>query len=63
MNSLNQVINGLASSLFLNVGLTSVAEKLDPVAQNKIDAVETTKGAVPCTFCDFPCMFTPESGQ
>lgn len=56
MKAINHSIRGLASSLFLNVGLTQVAEKLDPVVtgQSKISGSSTGAGAsigcVPCNF-------------
>lgn len=58
MKSINNAINGLTSSLLLNVGLTSIAEKFDTVQSfsSKSDpaAVEN---------CIWLCNFTPESGE
>jgi hypothetical protein len=62
MKSINRAINGLASSLLLNVGLTSVAEKFDTVAQHNTGVV-TVQGAAPSEFCDWSCNFMPEAGQ
>ena len=62
MKSINHAITGLASSLLLNVGLTSAAEKFDPVAQGK-SAVVTAPNAASAQFSDYPCQFTAESGQ
>jgi hypothetical protein len=57
MKSINHAINGLASSLLLNVGLTSAAEKFDTVqsfeAQNDAASEE----------CIWLCSFRPEAGQ
>ena len=63
MNSITHTINGLASSLLLNVGLTSAAEKLDTVARNNSTAVVTVEGALSSEFCATPCNFTAETGQ
>lgn len=60
MNSINNTINGLASSLLLNVGLTSVAEKLDPVQVQVDRNNDGTLSAPPCVAI---CNFTPEAGQ
>ena len=59
MKSINHAINGLASSFLLNVGLTSVAEKFDTVAQAK--NVVTVRGATAALSC-IPCNFTVETG-
>lgn len=58
MKSINHAINGLASSLLLNVGLTSVAEKFDTVQSfgSKPDAAAVEN-------CIYLCSFTPESGE
>jgi hypothetical protein len=63
MKTINHAINGLASSLLLNVGLTSVAEKFDMMVLGNSESVVTTQGAAPCDYCDFPCQFSPETGQ
>ncbi len=60
MNSINHTIHGLASSLFLNIGLTNVAQKLDPVSTKKI--VQAPEAIVSGN-CVFPCNFTPKKGQ
>lgn len=60
MNSINNTLNGLASSLLLNVGLTSVAEKLDPVQDKSSKAELAVNSAVDCIWI---CNFTPEVGQ
>ena len=59
MNSITHTISGLASSLFLNVGLTAVAQKLDPVTQSK---PQTMESAVSAEFSTGPCAFTQEKG-
>ena len=59
MNSINHTISGLASSLFLNVGLTSVAQKLDPVSLREIT---TATSALSAEICSVPCEFSKETG-
>jgi NAD-dependent SIR2 family protein deacetylase len=61
MKTINHAINGLASSLFLSVGLTSAAEKFDPVAQANAKSVVTVQGATAALSC-VPCHFTVETG-
>lgn len=62
MKSINHAINGLASSLLLNVGLTSAAEKFDTVTRHDLSVV-TVQGAAPSEICDWACHFRPEAGQ
>jgi NAD-dependent SIR2 family protein deacetylase len=61
MKSINHAIHGLASSLLLNVGLTSAAEKFDTMAQAKVKNVITVQGATAALSC-IPCNFTVETG-
>ena len=63
MNSINNTLNGLVSSLFLNVGLTSVAEKFDPMADCAGRAIQGLSSADPCWPCSTSCNFTAEGGQ
>jgi hypothetical protein len=71
MNSINNSINGLASSLLLTVGFTSVAEKLDPTRGQAGRLAGAVNSAEPCIVaCNFsaePCIvacnFSPEIGQ
>jgi hypothetical protein len=63
MNSIKQITSGLSSSLFLAVGLTRLAEKTDPMLQQNGAALTSLIGAATCQPCDFPCAFTPETGQ
>ena len=63
MKSINHAINGLASSLLLNVGLTSAAEKFDTMIQGNSKDIVTVQGATSADFCGYPCNFTAESGQ
>jgi hypothetical protein len=63
MNSINNTLQGLASSLFLNVGLTSVAEKLDPMQHQGGNSLATMASAEPCAPCVMVCNFAPEAGQ
>jgi hypothetical protein len=63
MNSINHTLNGLASSLLLNVGLTSVAEKLDPMQNQSGKASGEVMAAESCEACIWICAFTPEAGQ
>jgi hypothetical protein len=60
MNSITHTISGLASSLFLNVGLNQIAQKLDPLTQSK---PQTMAQPVSAEFSEGPCHFTPEKGQ
>ena len=69
MNSINHAINGLASSLLLNVGLTSAAEKFDAMGRaNSVVAVRSGSAAQTCIPCNFtartciPCNFTVDKG-
>jgi len=59
MNSITHTISGLASSLFLNVGLTSIAQKLDPVSGRQIT---TATNALSAEICNVPCEFSQETG-
>jgi hypothetical protein len=68
MKSINNTINGLASSLLLNVGLTSVAEKFDTMqSQVSRSANSAEPCIVACNFSAEPCIvacnFSPEKGQ
>ncbi len=56
MKSITPTISGLASSLFLNVGLTHLAEKLDTIAHHQIRSASG-----PSAPCVFPTMFRPRS--
>jgi hypothetical protein len=60
MNSINQTINGLASSLLLNLGCTKLAEKLDPVVTAPLHQADFAASA---EFCAVPCEFGRETGQ
>jgi hypothetical protein len=62
MNSINNTLTGLASSLLLNVGLTSAAEKFDPMHKGS-KANTILVSAEPCEGCVQFCAFTPETGQ
>ena len=59
MKTINKTINGLASSLLLTVGLTSVAEKLDPTQFQAKTSGRAVNSAEPCITV---CNFTPETG-
>lgn len=63
MNSINHTLNGLASSLLLNVGLTSIAEKFDPVQNQNGKAVQVVQSANAAEGCVWICNFTPEAGE
>lgn len=63
MNSINCTLTGLASSLLLNVGLTSAAEKFDPMHRSGSKSVHVLVSAEPCEGCIMFCYFTPEIGQ
>lgn len=60
MNSITHTINGLASSLLLNVGLTNIAQKLDPVSAKP--SVAAPNG-LSSEWSNLPCNFTPTKGQ
>jgi hypothetical protein len=57
MKTINHAINGLVSSLLLNVGLTGLAEKLDPVIQQSGGVLKNLLNAKTSAFSDFPCNF------
>ena len=63
MNSINNTLNGLASSLFLNVGFTSVAEKFDPMQNQNGTPFGEMVAAQTCEACTMQCNFSPETGQ
>lgn len=63
MNSINNTLTGLASSLLLNVGLTSVAEKFDPMRRSSGQSHNSLLSAEPCDGGVQFCNFTPEVGQ
>lgn len=50
MKSINHAINGLASSLLLNVGLTTIAEKFDTVQSF---ASQSDISSESCWLCNF----------
>ena len=60
MNSITHTINGLASSLLLNVGLSQLAQKLDPVTRSK---PQTMARPISAELSEAPCLFVPEKGQ
>ncbi len=60
MNSINHTMHGLASSLLLNIGLTQVAQKLDPISAHKISQGQNMRSPQSCVV---PCQFTPTKGQ
>lgn len=60
MNSITHTISGLASSLFLNVGLIYVAQKLDPITKLK---PQTMASAISGELSIIPCSFSRETGQ
>ncbi len=57
MNSINHALNGLFSSLLLNVGLTGLAEKLDPMIQQSGAALKKLRDANSSAFTELPCQF------
>ncbi|MDB6114813.1 MAG: hypothetical protein JWQ83_1386 [Lacunisphaera sp.] len=60
MKTIKNTINGLASSLLLTVGLTNIAEKLDPTQFQAGTSGWAINSAEPCIAV---CAFTPETGQ
>ena len=63
MNSIKQVTCGLASSLFLAAGLTRLAEKADPMLKRNEAALTKVQNADSSAFSQWPCNFTPQTGQ
>ncbi len=68
MKSINSAVTGLASSLFLNVGLTAMAEKLDTVQGRNAQANASAEGCTwVCNFsaegCTWVCNFQAETGK
>jgi len=61
MNSIKQVTSGLSSSLCLAVGLTRLAEKMDPTLRGS--TVQQASNANSTAFTEVPCHFTPQTGQ
>jgi len=59
MKSITPTLSGLASSLFLNVGLTQLAEKFDTIANHQT----RTTGGLSAQFCVTPCGFTPRRNR
>jgi hypothetical protein len=59
MKSITRTISGLASSLFLNVGLARVAEQLDPTMKDQ----RRTDYAGPVFSTNYPCCFTPRPAR
>jgi hypothetical protein len=55
MSTINS-FTGLVSSLLLNVGLTGLAEKLDPM-QRDVGAVRNVLNFRSAAFCETPCNF------
>jgi hypothetical protein len=62
MKSINHAITGLASSLLLNVGLTSAAEKFDTIARGKSEGLVTVQNAASAQFCELPSQFSVDTG-
>jgi hypothetical protein len=61
---MNNTLTGLASSLLLNVGLTRIAEKLDPMQSQAGKAMVFVHSAEPCVGCNScVCNFAPEQGE
>jgi hypothetical protein len=60
MNSMNTSFNGLAASLLLTVGLSKIAEKLDPM-QKHSKSIEYLTSAKACEPCE-ASWFAPEAG-
>jgi hypothetical protein len=56
MKSINNTFAGLASSLLLNVGLTRLAEKIDPMVRDSSAITNVTDGRS-AAFCVSVCDF------
>ena len=63
MKSTIHAINGLVSSLLLNLGLTRFAESLDPVLRQSSSAFELMRNIESSAFTDWPCAFTPQDSE
>lgn len=59
MKNITSTLNGLASSLLLNVGLAAVAQKLDPVSRTK---PQTMTHAISAEICGMACHFSQDKG-
>ena len=59
MKTINHAFTGLVSSLLLNVGLTSAAEKFDTMRRDRV--VNGTKSDVSAESCIWVCDFAVES--
>jgi len=57
MKSITPTLHGLASSLLLNVGLTRIAEKLDPLANQSTASLQNGGSALACIACS-PCHYS-----
>ena len=60
MNKITSTLTGLASSLFLNAGLSQVAERLDPVTTPATQA--KSANALSTELSTYPCNFTKNTG-
>ncbi len=56
MKNIQSTLTGLTASLFVSVGLTQIAEKLDPVSRQPIDVGVDAHGPAMC----IPTDFTPK---
>jgi hypothetical protein len=54
MKTIASTISGLASSLFLNVGLTTIAQQLDPVSGKPSEMCHAAFGPSYCMPSQFP---------
>jgi len=59
MKNIASSLNGLASSLLLNIGLAAVAQKLDPVSRTK---PQTMTHAISAELCVITCQFSKDRG-
>jgi hypothetical protein len=55
MKQITSTLTGLSSSLLLNVGLTKIAEKLDPIGSNRGHLIEMADAKIcsSCSVCEF----------
>lgn len=54
MNKITSTLSGLTSSLFLSVGLSNLAQKLDPVSSVRHEICADAQSAAYCEICNFP---------
>jgi hypothetical protein len=54
MKTFTTTLSGLSSSLFLTVGLSTLAQKLDPVSRDRCEQCRDAHAASITVICSFP---------